>query len=436
MKTMKMAIMFIALAAISAESFAALHLSDIRREARFLTDRMGYELGLSNRQYNDAYEINFDFLYQVNEVIDDVVYGYDDAIDYYYYLLDIRNEDLMYVLRRRQYHKFVNRDYFYRPIYMGGYTWRMRIWDQYVDRNYFHFGVPTCYYTYTGAHYRIHFVHSYYARRYSHALYHGAFRLWGGGYHHHHHDGWKYAGKKKYVFHSSRPWSNAKNYEKSYRNLKDGFVNIPSRDVNKRVVKVDSEENRRTALTSNSPIRTRVGRAVNTSNTAGSRASVATNSNERNTGSISSSQDNAVRTSASNRQNNTSTTARSNNSSRKVAGSATRQSSSGTSLQDDNKMVQISTSGTNSSRTSRNSSTSVSKSSGISSQSSSKNNVSRSAASSSNSSMSSTSNRSSSSQSNNMSGTSSSSFRSRTSNGNNNNSANSTRNSNGSSRSR
>ena len=43
---------------------------------------MGYEVGLSTRQYNDVYELNFDFLCQVNEVIDDVVYGYDDAIDY------------------------------------------------------------------------------------------------------------------------------------------------------------------------------------------------------------------------------------------------------------------------------------------------------------------------------------------------------------------
>ena len=58
-----MALMFVALAAISAESFAAMSLTDIRREARFLTDRMGHELGLSNRQYNDVYEINFDFLY-------------------------------------------------------------------------------------------------------------------------------------------------------------------------------------------------------------------------------------------------------------------------------------------------------------------------------------------------------------------------------------
>ena len=110
MKKMRLALMFVALAAISAESLSAMSLNDIRREARFLSDRMGFELGLSNRQYEDVYEINFDFLYQVNEVIEDMVFGYDDAIDYYYYLLDVRNEDLMYVLRSGQYRSFVNRD--------------------------------------------------------------------------------------------------------------------------------------------------------------------------------------------------------------------------------------------------------------------------------------------------------------------------------------
>ena len=190
MKAIRLSILLIALLAINAESFAAMSLSDIRREARFLTDRMGHELGLSNRQYNDVYEINFDFFYQVNEVIDDVVYGYDDAVDYYYYLLDVRNEDLMYVLRSRQYRRFIDRDYFYRPLYLAGNTWGLRIYSHYSDRNYFYFSIPVSYHSYSGAHYRIHFAHSYYAGMYDHVLYHGAFRLWGSDYYHHHHDGW------------------------------------------------------------------------------------------------------------------------------------------------------------------------------------------------------------------------------------------------------
>ena len=257
MKKMKLALMTIALAAISTTQLAAMSLSEIRNEARFLTDRMGHELGLSNRQYEDVYEINFDFLYQANEVIDDVVYGYDDAIDYYYYLLDMRNEDLMYVLNSSQYRKFVDRDYFYRPIYMVGRTWGLRIWDRYTDRNYFYFGKPTGYLTYSGAHGRIHFSFSYYANRYTHDLFLGAFRLWGAGYAHHAHDGWRPKNQRKYTTVGSRPWSNAKNYERSRKNLKEGYVNVPSRDASKRKVMINSEESRRTAMKSGTPIRKR-----------------------------------------------------------------------------------------------------------------------------------------------------------------------------------
>ena len=322
MKTMRLTMMFVALAAISVESYAAMSLTDIRREARFLTDRMGHELGLSNRQYNDVYEINFDFLYQVNEVIDDVVYGYDDAVDYYYYLLDVRNEDLMYVLRSGQYRRFVNRDYFYRPIYMAGDTWGMRIWARYTDRNYFYFSAPTCYHTYSGAHYRIHFAHSYYANLYHHALFHGAFRLWGGGYHHHHHDGWHCIGKNKHVMPSSRPWSNAKNYEKSRRDLKAGFVSIPSRDENKRMVKVDSEENRRTAVTSNTPTRTGSSRAESTT---GSRAGSAATTSSRST----STNRTSSATTATRRSESTSTSTRNSSSTGTTrTGSSTSRNSS------------------------------------------------------------------------------------------------------------
>ena len=369
MKTMRMALMFVALAAISAESFAAMNLTDIRREARFLTDRMGHELGLSNRQYNDVYEINFDFLYQVNEVIDDVVYGYDDAIDYYYYLLDVRNEDLMYVLRNGQYRRFVKRDYFYRPIYMVGNTWGMRIWDRYADRNYFYFSAPTCYHTYVGAHYRIHFAHSYYAGMYHHALYHGAFRLWGGGYDHHHHDGWKHIGKKKHTFAGSRPWSNAKNYEKSRHDLKAGFVNVPSRDANKRVVKVDSEENRRTAVTSNTPTRTGSSRSEATKSTVNSRTSGNATSSSRSSATTTTRRDNTSSASTSNRSTATVRSSSNNSGSKNNSntGSSTRRTSTtGTTVKSDKK----STGSVGSPRTSSSSSASRSSNSSSSSKSS------------------------------------------------------------------
>ena len=291
MKKMRLALMFVALAAISAKSFAAMSLADIRREARFLSDRMGHELGLSNRQYEDVYEINFDFLYQVDEVLDDMVFGYDDAIDYYYYLLDVRNEDLMYVLRSSQYRRFVNRDYFFRPIHLVGSKWSMRIWSRYSDRDYFYFNMPLNYHYYNGAHNRIHFSLSFYADRYKHSLYMGAFRLWNVGADHHKHDGWKNNGKKKYASVSSRPWKNAKNYEDSRRNLKKGYVNVASRDANKRVVKADSEEGRRSSMGSNSASRDSSAGASRGNSSASSRGDVSrsSGSNSRSTSASSSS---------------------------------------------------------------------------------------------------------------------------------------------------
>ena len=321
MKKMRMALMFVALAAISADSWAAMSLSDIRREARFLTDRMGHELGLSNRQYEDVYEINFDFFYHVNEVIDDVVYGYDDAVDYYYYLLDVRNEDLMYVLRNRQYRKFIDRDYFYRPIYMVGNSWSLRIYSRYDDRNYFYYSAPMGYHSYSGAHYRIHFAHSYYASLYSHALFRGAFRLWGAGYDHRHHDGWKSIGKHKPE--GSHHWSNMANYRQSRRDLKKGYVAVPSREENKRMVNIKSEENRRTAVVSNVPNRT------NSSSAKSSSASSASRSNS--SSSKSSSVSSASRSnSSSSKSSSVSSVSRSNSSSSKSSSvfSASRSGSS------------------------------------------------------------------------------------------------------------
>ena len=41
---------------------AAMSNSKVRKETRFLTDKMAYELNLNTAQYNDVYEINYDFI--------------------------------------------------------------------------------------------------------------------------------------------------------------------------------------------------------------------------------------------------------------------------------------------------------------------------------------------------------------------------------------
>ena len=188
---------------------------------------------------------------------------------------------------------------------MVGNSWGMRIYAHYNDRNYFYYSAPMCYHSYSGAHYRIHFSHSYYAAHYSHALYHGAFRLWGGGYAHHHYDGWKSKGIHKPV--GSRNWRNEKNYNKSVKELKAGFVYVPSREENNRKVSIDSEENRRSAVVSdvvsrrdNSARNDAVGSASRSSNAESRSSSASSASRSSSSASKSSSASSASRSSNSN----------------------------------------------------------------------------------------------------------------------------------------
>ena len=88
-------------------SMMAMSSSTVRKETRFLTDKMAYELKLSDGQYNDAYEINYDFIYSIRNIMDDVMRGDDDAQERYYRALDTRNDDLRYVLNDGQYRRFL-----------------------------------------------------------------------------------------------------------------------------------------------------------------------------------------------------------------------------------------------------------------------------------------------------------------------------------------
>ena len=147
---------------------ASMSTSKVRKETRFLTDKMAYELNLNTQQYNDIYEINYDFIYSVRNIMDYVVRGDEWAVNDYYEALDIRNDDLRWVLNDLQYRRFMGADYFYRPIYVTGGRWNFRIYINYPNRGLFYFGVPYHYRTYCGAHFRPHLHHvSYYRGRYN-----------------------------------------------------------------------------------------------------------------------------------------------------------------------------------------------------------------------------------------------------------------------------
>lgn len=163
---------------LSIPAMSAMSKSKMRENARFLTDRMAYELRLSERQYDDVYEVNYDFIDNIRHFMDDVVKGYPKAIDRYYKYLDYRNDDLRWILSVSQYRKFMGVDYFCRPIYTTASKWLFRIHKFYTDVHHFYFKKPHHYKTYNGAHFRKHYGYeSYYKKHrkdhYRHDFYHG-----------------------------------------------------------------------------------------------------------------------------------------------------------------------------------------------------------------------------------------------------------------------
>ena len=119
----------------------AMSYEQAREQALFLTDKMAYELNLTDDQYEAAYEINLDYLMSVNTVDD--LYG-----SYWRY----RNVDMSYVLLDWQYRAFCDAAYFYRPLYFSGGYWRFGIYARYPHRDYFFFNRPAVYVSYCGGH--------------------------------------------------------------------------------------------------------------------------------------------------------------------------------------------------------------------------------------------------------------------------------------------
>lgn len=156
-------------------------LGDIRVNARFLTDRMAFELNLNSMQYNDLFEINYDFLYNIDPYVDRLAYSDPYALDCYYRYLDERNDDLRWVLSSLAYTRFMAIEYFFRPIYALNNICYLRIYQKYPNHDFFYFARPVHYLTYRGAHSRVHcggvsFYRANYKKHYHHPVYNGHFR--------------------------------------------------------------------------------------------------------------------------------------------------------------------------------------------------------------------------------------------------------------------
>ena len=138
MKKMFFALMTMLTVSISVN---AMSYEQARNEALFLTDKMAYELNLTDEQYEAAYEINLDYLMGVT--------GRNDVFGTYW---ERRNLDLSYILLDWQWKSFIAATYFYRPLYWEAGYWHFGVYSRYPHRDYFYFGRPHFYVTYCGGH--------------------------------------------------------------------------------------------------------------------------------------------------------------------------------------------------------------------------------------------------------------------------------------------
>ena len=179
----KMMIALLGMLTIAA-SGKAMSYEQARNEALFLTDKMAYELNLTDEQYEAAYEINLDYLMGVT--------SYDDVYGDYW---ERRNRDLSYILYDAQWRAYIAASYFYRPLYWSAGYWHFGIYARYPHRDYFYFGRPAFYATYRGAHaWHLHGTHGYYYNHRHHfrpegRTHFGMLDRWNRGDYRHHHGG-------------------------------------------------------------------------------------------------------------------------------------------------------------------------------------------------------------------------------------------------------
>ena len=120
-------------------SATAMSFKTAKNEALFLSDKMAYELNLTDAQYDAVYEIDLDYLMSVN--------GRNDAYGTWW---NRRNTDLKFVLTAWQYEKFVDMSYFYRPLTWKNGSWTFNVYSHYSNKSHFYKARPKAYASYKG----------------------------------------------------------------------------------------------------------------------------------------------------------------------------------------------------------------------------------------------------------------------------------------------
>ena len=122
-------------------SASAMSYSQAREQAWFLTDKMAYELYLTAPQVSAVYEINLDYIMNV-DFMGDIFGTYWER----------RTRELSYVLTRSQMHTFLALEHFFRPISWVNNSFHFVIYDRYPKRTHFYYSAPKVYTTYKGEH--------------------------------------------------------------------------------------------------------------------------------------------------------------------------------------------------------------------------------------------------------------------------------------------
>ena len=120
---MKRLVLTLAVALITALSASAQRLTNIRAEARFITDKMVLELGLTNVQRNNIMRLNLDYL--------DAINSYRDLNGRAW---KHRNKELRRMMSDSQWRRYREAYYFYQPISWRDNAYVHNIYTRYPER--------------------------------------------------------------------------------------------------------------------------------------------------------------------------------------------------------------------------------------------------------------------------------------------------------------
>ena len=107
-------------------SASAMTVEQSRNEAWFLTDKMAHELRLSSCQWDDVYEVNYDFFRSLSHVSSSIT-GLERT----------REQKLMYILTVSQWNEYRRISYFNTPVVASAGSWSLTVYNHYDRNRYF-----------------------------------------------------------------------------------------------------------------------------------------------------------------------------------------------------------------------------------------------------------------------------------------------------------